>query len=199
METDFQVADKVYSIREASRLLKRSESQIKNYKTTMLKAFAKRPSMVVVKSGSLTAYGLEQLRIVQKYYAQGNPDGYVSLVWAEHSELADDHSQWLGSDQAEPAQRTVPTVSDDEPVDGEIVDDGSEFAENSAIVLRKKDQGLANAENGFTVGVVALKGRLKSYIKAQVKTAVKEAMTEAFEEAGVNEVFTLESDMDGSS
>ena len=92
-----------YSIKDAAKALKRSESSVKTYKRVLLKAWNSKDFEVVTDNGSLTEIGLREIREIMKYAKQGNPEQYISVLWAMKPELSQDndssHSTDQGNDQ----------------------------------------------------------------------------------------------------
>jgi hypothetical protein len=91
-----QLHDKAYSIAQASQALGKSESSIKIYKKLVLEAFRKEPSLVTEPNGSLTGYGLEQLRKAAHFIQKGDRTGYIKAVFQASPHLEfdlDGHSR----------------------------------------------------------------------------------------------------------
>jgi hypothetical protein len=99
--------EKLYSIATAAAAIGKSTSQIKAYKKLVLEAFKKDTSKVQSVSGSLTEYGLTQLKLAAKFYANSNHEGYKKAVFQANPSL----EYCLASDQVEgnpkPEQKTV--------------------------------------------------------------------------------------------
>ncbi|PSN12326.1 hypothetical protein C7271_23665 [filamentous cyanobacterium CCP5] len=96
---------RTYSIAQASQALGKSESSIKIYKKLVLEAFRKQPSMVTEPNGSLTEYGLEQLRKAAHFIQKGDRTGYIKAVFQ-----ANPHLEFALDDPSQPAQSTSPSA-----------------------------------------------------------------------------------------
>ncbi|WP_204138274.1 hypothetical protein [Halomicronema sp. CCY15110] len=82
-----ELQGKTYSIAQASQVLGKSESSIKIYKKLVLDAFKNQPSLVTEPNGSLTEYGLEQLRKAARFIQKGDRFGYVKAVFQANPSL----------------------------------------------------------------------------------------------------------------
>ncbi|MEL6879065.1 MAG: hypothetical protein AAGL17_18870 [Cyanobacteria bacterium J06576_12] len=97
--------DKFYSISSAAAAIGKSESQVKAYKKLVLSTFKKDLEKVQASNGSLTEYGLQQLKMAGRFYAKSNHEGYKKAVFQANPDLeyclADD--QIAGSPKPESA------------------------------------------------------------------------------------------------
>jgi hypothetical protein len=82
-----ELQDKTYSIAQASQVLSKSESSIKIYKKLVLEAFKNQPLLVTEPNGSLTEYGLEQLRKAARFIQKGDRLGYIKAVFQANPSL----------------------------------------------------------------------------------------------------------------
>lgn len=96
METN---TDRLYSISQASQELAKSESTIKAYKTLVLEAFQQDTSLVTAPNGSLTEYGLEQLKKAGRFIQKGDRTGYIKAVFQSNPSL-----EYPLTDPSQPAQ-----------------------------------------------------------------------------------------------
>ena len=97
--------DKLYSIKQAAAAIDKSESQVKAYKKLVLEAFQKDVERVQAGNGSLTEYGLQQLKMAAKFYSKSNHDGYKKAVFQANPDLEYclDTDQQSGSPSPQPA------------------------------------------------------------------------------------------------
>jgi hypothetical protein len=79
--------DQLYSIASAAAAIGKSTSQVKAYKKLVLEAFQKDTSKVQAANGSLTGYGLQQLKMAGKFYSKSNHDGYIKAVFQANPDL----------------------------------------------------------------------------------------------------------------
>lgn len=96
-----QLQDKAYSIAQASQVLGKSESSIKIYKKLVMDAFRNQLSLVAESNGSLTAYGLEQLRKAARFIQKGDRVGYIKAVFQANPDL-----EYPLTDPSQPVQAT---------------------------------------------------------------------------------------------
>ncbi len=89
--------EKLYSIADAAAAIGKSTSQVKAYKKLVLEAFQKDAARVQASNGSLTEYGLQQLKFASKFYAKSDHDGYKKAVFQANPNL----EYCLDSDQVE--------------------------------------------------------------------------------------------------
>jgi hypothetical protein len=95
-----ELQDKAYSITQASQVLGKSESSIKIYKKLVLTAFGKQLSLVIEPNGSLTEYGLKQLKMAAHFIQKGDRLGYIKAVFQANPSLEyplTAHSRSVGS------------------------------------------------------------------------------------------------------
>lgn len=164
-----------YSIAQAAKRLKRSESMTKKYKATLLGAWVIHTDLVVNKAGSLTQQGLDELSVVQLHYAGGNPDGYAFDLYKRRHDLFSDLANDQGSDPA-----------NDQPIDvdfEDFVDDGSEVREETALALSQGSRALGSTMGQFETHLRGAQGRLYALIRAELDPvatqAVKDSMANA--------------------
>ena len=98
-------AHTTYSINELAAAIGKSASQVKAYKKLVLEAFQKDVSRVQASNGSLTEYGLQQLRMAAKFYAKSNNEGYIKAVFQASPDL----EYCLATDQVAGAPKPQPT------------------------------------------------------------------------------------------
>lgn len=165
-----------YSIAQAAKRLKRSESMTKKYKGTLLAAWVIHTEKVTNEAGSLTEEGFQELLVVQSHYKAGNPDGYApDLYLRRHdlfSDLATDPANDLGSDQAEP-----------DVIDADFVPDGEEVREETAIAVSATTRQMGRAQRTLVSGITAARGRLYAMVRAEFDPVVAEALTDSFTDA----------------
>lgn len=167
-----QPNDKTYSIAQASQVLGKSESSVKIYKKLVLEAFRKQPSLVTEPNGSLTEYGLEQLRKAAHFIQKGDRTGYIKAIFQAnpHLEFAlDDPSQrtrstsqntaYTGSISGGSLVKRRPTA---------IATSFSEFDQTAA------DGELALIQQDINHQVENLDGLFSRYARAQVQKAFTE-------------------------
>lgn len=164
-----------YSISQAAKRLKRSESMTKKYKATLLSAWTIHTDLVVNKAGSLTQQGLDELSVVQLHYTAGNPEGYAFDLYKRRHDLFSD----LVSDQGN-------SPANDQTIDVEFEDfifDGAETREETALVLSKESRELGATIGTFNTHLSSAQSRMYAMIRAQLDPvttmAVKDSMQNA--------------------
>ena len=162
-----------YSISQAAKRLKRSESMTKKYKATLLSAWVIHTELVVNKVGSLTQQGLDELSVVQRHYASGNPDGYAVDLHNRHRDLFSD----LASDQGNGQ------VIDAEIEDEDFIPDGSETREETAITLNNQSKQMAQAETLFNKHIAMAQGRFYANIRAAFDPIAAKALEDSMRQA----------------
>ncbi|MEM9450321.1 MAG: hypothetical protein AAGA75_17540 [Cyanobacteria bacterium P01_E01_bin.6] len=176
-----------YSIKDAAKQLKRSESSIKNYKRVLLEAWNKEDFKVISDNGSLTEFGLGEMREIMKYAKQGNPDQYISVLWAMHPELSNEQS----SDDL--ISQPVDQVNDYGIVAGKIVvappvevevNTSEELLECGAISRFQARQGLKTQQNSFKKDLSSLRLGIREMVRQEVSAGVMEGISLGFTEGG---------------
>lgn len=163
---------KTYSIAQASQALKKSESSIKTYKKLVLEAFQKDLSRVIEPNGSLTEYGLEQVKKAAHFIAKRNQNGYLKAVFQANPGLEFDISA--------PSQPTQ-SVSASADYTG-VIRGGSLLQRRSTAITNsfsEFDQTAANGElaliqEDITTQVENLDGLFSRYARAKVQKALTE-------------------------
>jgi hypothetical protein len=164
-----------YSISQAAKRLKRSESMTKKYKGTLLSAWTIHQDLVVNKAGSLTEYGLSELSLVQHHYQGGNPDGYAPDLYKRRHDLFSD----LASDQGNgPANDQAIDVEFEE-----FIPDGAETQEETALVLSRESRELGSTMGAFNAHLGSAQSRLYAMVRSQLDPvttmAVKDSIANA--------------------
>lgn len=167
-----QLHSKTYSIAQASQALGKSESSVKIYKKLVLEAFSKQPSLVTEPNGSLTEYGLEQLRKAARFIQKGDRTGYIKAVFQ-----ANPHLEFALNDPSQSAQPTSQNADYTGVVSGgslvkrrptEIATSFSEFDQVTA------DGELALIQEDITAQVENLDDIFSRYARARVQKAFTE-------------------------
>jgi hypothetical protein len=165
-----------YSISQAAKRLKRSESMTKKYKATLLAAWTIHTEMVVNKAGSLTEQGLLELLLVQHHYAGGNPDGYAADLYKRERDLFSDLAI---------AQASGP-ASDGEMIDVDFEDfipDGAETREETALALSQETRALGRTMGTFNTHLGSAQGRLYAMIRSQLDPVTAMAVKDSIDDA----------------
>ncbi|MEM1242750.1 MAG: hypothetical protein AAGI45_23210 [Cyanobacteria bacterium P01_H01_bin.26] len=128
----------IYSNREAGKILGKSLATIKRYKRILVDAFGNHSSEVVSPAGRLTEYGIEQLKVVAVYFANGTAHLYKETLPTQRPDLfvspahcVDEPAKTLGVKELNPEPAEVSIVGD-EP----LVTDLAQGLKNYAIDLR---------------------------------------------------------------
>jgi hypothetical protein len=164
-----------YSIAQAAKRLKRSDSMTKKYKATLLSAWVLSQDLVVNKAGSLTEYGLSELSNVQLHYQGGNPDGYAFDLYKRRHDLFSD----LATDQAN-------GLANDQAIDvefAEFIPDGSETREETALTLSAGSRALGNTIGHFNAHLDSAQGRMYAMIRAQLDPVTSQAVRDSMANA----------------
>ena len=169
--------DKLYSIKQAAAAIDKSESQVKAYKKLVLEAFQKDVKRVQAGNGSLTEYGLQQLKMAAKFYSKSNHDGYKKAVFQANPDLEYclDTDQQSGSPSPQPATvyssgAMVPVKQTNQATQLATFDTSAAAGTISTI----KQQGMASAQQ--------LGGVFSAYAQTRVRQAFHEidATVEAY-------------------
>jgi hypothetical protein len=161
-----------YSIAQAAKRLKRSESMTKKYKGTLLGAWKIHTDLIVTKAGSLTEEGLRELSIVQTHYKGGNPDGYAFDLYKRRHDLFADLASDLANDQVIDAE-----------IEEDFIPDGAETAEQTALVLGSETRALGNITGVFNNHLDSARGRLYSMIRAELDPVATQAVRDSLASA----------------
>lgn len=172
-----------YSIKDAAKELKRSESSVKNYKRVLLEAWNKEDFKVVSGNGSLTEFGLQELREIMKYAKQGNPEQYISVLWAMHPKLSQEKDSGdpvdQGIDQGIDQGNVGSAIEISKPVEVEVCQ-SEEMAESNAIERFQAKKEIAVAKKAFFGEVVEFRAIVREMVFQEVAAGVMEGVSLGF-------------------
>jgi hypothetical protein len=173
---------KCYSIGEAAKKVKRSQTWVKTHKAIVLEAFAEDSLKVVNSNGSLTEFGLKQLEEIKPFAAQGSPENYKIAVWAKYPKLApskkpnrvSDLANDLASDQAAVYPAGAIVVQETEELE---LDYGSEYGEAAALVRKEAQAAIQQGFQGAFQSVSFLRTAVKEIVRQEVSAGFFEGIS----------------------
>ena len=179
-----------YSIKDAAKALKRSESSVKTYKRVLLKAWNSKDFEVVTDNGSLTEIGLREIREIMKYAKQGNPEQYISVLWAMKPKLSQDNDSSYSIDQGNDqgngyVNESISPGSSIVTVEAQSVEieTNEEIAETAAISRFNAKKDIAIQRQRFNRGIKSLRSVMKETVRQELMAGVMEGVSEGIAES----------------